>query len=152
MSHSFILVTMIFINEYSREAEKILPEEVKTFIKDIQHTGGHLFVLAIFKRPNENVVVTRYLWMDIKKDYICLFWVSGTWLNPVMVNHLPRQCQNRHKMFGNVGNHMLRHNTMSIEVLLFYFIIIICFRVDVEDKDDETTNLDKKKRLNLLSS
>ena len=62
MSHSFILVTMIFVNEYSREAEKILPEEVKTFIKDIhQHTGGHLFVLAIFKRPNENVVVTRYL-------------------------------------------------------------------------------------------
>ena len=62
MSNSFILVTMIFINEFSREAEKILPEEIKNFIKDIyQCTGGQLFVLAAFERPNGNVGVTRYL-------------------------------------------------------------------------------------------
>jgi hypothetical protein len=53
---------MIFINEFSREAEKILPEEIKNFIKDIyQRTGGQLFVLAAFERPNGNVGVTRYL-------------------------------------------------------------------------------------------
>jgi hypothetical protein len=50
-------------------------------------------------------------------------------------------------MFGNVGNHMPRHNTVSIEVLLFYFIIMICFPADEEDKDDETTNLEAGKKV-----
>ena len=59
MSDPFILVTMIFINEFSREAEKVLPEEIKTFIH--QPTSGHLFVLAAFERPDGNVGVTRYL-------------------------------------------------------------------------------------------
>jgi hypothetical protein len=50
-------------------------------------------------------------------------------------------------MFGNVGNHMLKHNTVSIELLLFYFIIIICYPVDEEDTDDDTTHMKEEKKV-----
>jgi hypothetical protein len=50
------------INIALREAEKVLPEEMRNFMKDIQQrTGAQLFVLAAFERPNGNVGVTRYV-------------------------------------------------------------------------------------------
>ena len=50
MSDSFILVTMIFINEFSREAEKILPEEIKNFIKDIFNVLVNSFLSLVHSR------------------------------------------------------------------------------------------------------